>query len=188
MKLYSKTLSGQFPKVSNRLNSHSVKDIVCGQDKVPKKDKGWDEEELDLVEMRNKHKPTSSLDRFVKERQRIIRGTLMAKSRSVKKSKRKHTFRRSGSATKRKSRGYNKEKYMQKKKVSVPVVQMEKDWDYIIHPDQWCLGKFAEYLYQKSISAMPNKFDTRMARYNMDVQLYKFAIEKPDIPLSKLLK
>ncbi|KAL2492191.1 Ulp1 protease family [Abeliophyllum distichum] len=48
--------------------------------------------------------------------------------------------------------------------------------------------KYAEYLFQKMIDDMPNKFDTRMARYNVVVQLYKFAITKPDIPLLKLVK
>ncbi|KAL2534266.1 Uncharacterized protein Adt_07617 [Abeliophyllum distichum] len=46
----------------------------------------------------------------------------------------------------------------------------------------------AEYIFQKKINAMQNKFDTRMVRYNMAIQLYKYAIEKPDVPLSRLMK
>ncbi|KAL2500405.1 Ulp1 protease family [Forsythia ovata] len=44
--------------------------------------------------------------------------------------------------------------------------------------------KYAEYIYQKKIVDMPNKFDTHMARYNMAVQLYKYAIEQPDLTLT----
>ncbi|KAL2535273.1 uncharacterized protein Fot_16664 [Forsythia ovata] len=41
--------------------------------------------------------------------------------------------------------------------------------------------KYAEYIYEKKISEMPNPFDTKVARHNMAVQLYKYALEKPDI-------
>ncbi|KAL2553172.1 Uncharacterized protein Fot_06791 [Forsythia ovata] len=37
---------------------------------------------------------------------------------------------------------------------------------------------------ENKIMEMPKKFDTHMARYNMAVQLYKYAIEQPDLTLS----
>ncbi|KAL2495395.1 MYB-like transcription factor ETC1 [Forsythia ovata] len=41
--------------------------------------------------------------------------------------------------------------------------------------------KYAEYIYEKKISEMPNPFDRKVARHNMAVQMYKYALEKPDI-------
>ncbi|KAL2541682.1 Ulp1 protease family [Abeliophyllum distichum] len=41
--------------------------------------------------------------------------------------------------------------------------------------------KYAEYIHQKKISTMLNPLDTKLARHNMAIQLYKYAIEKPDI-------
>ncbi|KAL2522868.1 sentrin-specific protease 6-like [Forsythia ovata] len=43
------------------------------------------------------------------------------------------------------------------------------------------ITKYAEYIHQKKISTMPNPLDTKLARHNMAVQLYKYATEKPDI-------
>ncbi|KAL2513017.1 Ulp1 protease family [Abeliophyllum distichum] len=41
--------------------------------------------------------------------------------------------------------------------------------------------KYTEYIHGKKISTMPNPLDTKLARHNVAVQLYKYAIEKPDI-------
>ncbi|KAL2520760.1 Papain-like cysteine peptidase superfamily [Forsythia ovata] len=40
--------------------------------------------------------------------------------------------------------------------------------------------KYTEYIFQNKINKMPKKFDTRAGRYNMAVQLFMYAIEKPD--------
>ncbi|KAL2519330.1 Ulp1 protease family [Abeliophyllum distichum] len=45
--------------------------------------------------------------------------------------------------------------------------------------------KYAEYTYHMKIMDMPKKFDTHMAQYNMVVQLYKYAIEQPDLTLPR---
>ncbi|KAL2498892.1 sentrin-specific protease 6-like [Abeliophyllum distichum] len=41
--------------------------------------------------------------------------------------------------------------------------------------------KYAEYIHEMKISTMPNPFDTKLARHNMAIQMYKYAIEKPDV-------
>ncbi|KAL2499619.1 Ulp1 protease family [Abeliophyllum distichum] len=46
--------------------------------------------------------------------------------------------------------------------------------------------KYAEYIFQKKIMEMSKKFDTHMARYNMAVQLYKYMLEKSDLPSSRM--
>ncbi|KAL2552335.1 hypothetical protein Fot_05954 [Forsythia ovata] len=48
--------------------------------------------------------------------------------------------------------------------------------------------KYAEYIFMKKINKMPNDFDTGLARHNMNVQLFKYSMEKPDIRLSGISK
>ncbi|KAL2544072.1 Papain-like cysteine peptidase superfamily [Forsythia ovata] len=43
--------------------------------------------------------------------------------------------------------------------------------------------KFAEYIFGRKIKDIPKKFDTKVARHNMAVQLYRFASEKPELQL-----
>ncbi|KAL2553636.1 Uncharacterized protein Fot_07255 [Forsythia ovata] len=50
------------------------------------------------------------------------------------------------------------------------------------------VDKYAEYINQKKIMEMPKKFDTHIARYNMAVQLYKHALEQPDLPSTRRSK
>ncbi|KAL2528945.1 Uncharacterized protein Fot_21546 [Forsythia ovata] len=44
-------------------------------------------------------------------------------------------------------------------------------------------SQFAEYIFEGKIEEMPKRFDTKAARHNMAVQLYKYANEKPELQL-----
>ncbi|KAL2480665.1 Uncharacterized protein Adt_33631 [Abeliophyllum distichum] len=48
--------------------------------------------------------------------------------------------------------------------------------------------KYAEYIHEMKISTMPNPFDTKLARHNMAVQIYKHAIEKTDVHCSQSIR
>ncbi|KAL2510055.1 Uncharacterized protein Fot_33702 [Forsythia ovata] len=65
----------------------------------------------------------------------------MSPSRSNNKSKRKSTFRHSSAAQKRNRQSSKARNKPQKKKFTMMVKEGKKDCDYLIQPDQWCLGK-----------------------------------------------
>ncbi|KAL2532218.1 Ubiquitin-like protease domain-containing protein [Abeliophyllum distichum] len=48
--------------------------------------------------------------------------------------------------------------------------------------------KYAEYIHEMKISTMPNPFDTKLARHNMAVQMYKHAIEKTDVHCGQAIR
>ncbi|KAL2507974.1 hypothetical protein Fot_31621 [Forsythia ovata] len=46
--------------------------------------------------------------------------------------------------------------------------------------------KFAKYIFGRKIKEIPKKFDAKVARHNMAVQLYIFALEKPDLHMPNM--
>ncbi|KAL2549550.1 Papain-like cysteine peptidase superfamily [Forsythia ovata] len=99
----------------------------------------------------------------------------IASTRGNTKSRRKSKRRRNTSASKR-SRPQHKDVLKpEKMKFSIPVPEGEN----VIGNCGIFVIKFVEYILENKTKEIPKKFDAKVARHNIVVQLYKFAIEKP---------